>query len=406
MYDNGTATLDRPTLSTASVQSSGTEAIRLNLGGGDVDIPGFLTIDRKRGSEVYPLPQYDACSVDEIRASHVLEHFAIGEAEKVLAEWMRVLKPGGRIRLAVPDLEKWAQMLVNGEPGNYVAWLYGGQTDPSDFHKNGWNTEGLTQVMRSAGITAIEPWQSDVQDCASLPISCNLQGVKAIPVKRSLGCFMSTPRLVMKHNYLCVIDTVLKRNVSLRDYGGAYWHHGMERLMRENWDDYEWFLTVDYDTVYKPETLDRLSIVFEQNPDIDALAALQMKRENTGLLANLDANSNDLLKEAIPAQSAHFGFTLFRAESVKRFAAWCKARGEPMMLEKCSPDFDWGEKRIDADINFWLRWKEAGFKLCITPRISVGHLEELAVWPGEDFKAIYQPMNEFQKHGAPVNARR
>lgn len=396
--------------STVSLQGDGAahapSPIRLNLGGGDQPLPGFTTIDRKLGTEVYPLTGYADNSVDEIRASHILEHFSIKESNLVLTEWVRVLRPGGMIRIAVPDIGVMAQKLADGEPGRYIEWLYGGQTDDNDFHKNGWNRAGLEVLMKSAGLGCIEPWASTIQDCASMPISCNLQGVKPIQVKRSVGALMSTPRLVMKHNYLCVVDTIIKRNLSLRDFGGAYWHHGIERMMRDNWDDYEWLLTIDYDTVFRPETLDRLSVIFELNPQIDALAALQMKRENTGILANLDATYEDMMRDTVRSKSAHFGFTLFRSDSIKRFAEWCKARGEPMMLEKPSKDCDWGDERVDADINFWHRWNEAGMNLSITPRISVGHLEELAVWPDENLKPIYQPMHDFQKQGAPIGARR
>jgi predicted SAM-dependent methyltransferase len=82
------------------------EEIKLNIGAGCVDIPGYTPIDRKLGTEAYPLPQYTDNSVDEIRASHILEHFPFAEVPNVLAEWVRALKPGGTIKIAVPDIAK------------------------------------------------------------------------------------------------------------------------------------------------------------------------------------------------------------------------------------------------------------------------------------------------------------
>jgi len=70
--------------------------IKLNIGAGSTVIEGFTPIDRKLGSEAYPLPFPDG-SVSEIRASHILEHFTFGEAQKAMAEWSRVLKPGGTL---------------------------------------------------------------------------------------------------------------------------------------------------------------------------------------------------------------------------------------------------------------------------------------------------------------------
>jgi len=44
-------------------------------------------------------------SVDFIYTSHFLEHFKKFEAEKIVKDCFRVLKPGGAIRITVPDLE-------------------------------------------------------------------------------------------------------------------------------------------------------------------------------------------------------------------------------------------------------------------------------------------------------------
>jgi SAM-dependent methyltransferase len=46
--------------------------------------------------------------VDTIYSSHMLEHLDRGEARAFLAECRRVLKPGGILRLAVPDLRNVA----------------------------------------------------------------------------------------------------------------------------------------------------------------------------------------------------------------------------------------------------------------------------------------------------------
>lgn len=382
------------------------ETIRLNLGAGKTPMEGYVNIDRKNGTEAYPLPYADN-SVDEVRASHILEHFPHGEQPAILKDWVRVLKPGGVLKIAVPDIRKVAEMLTKNEPGHYQQWLYGSQTDGNDYHKCGYEQYGLAMEMKAAGLICVERWVSTEQDCASLPISLNLQGVKSAKVERTLVALMSTPRLIHKHNYLSVINSVIKRGISFRDYGGAYWHQGVERLMRECWDEYEWILTIDYDTQFNADLLDRVAMIFEMHPEYDAIAPLQAKREATGLLAHMDIGKpEDLIKDVIPARAAHFGFTFFRSASVKKFAEWCKSRGEPMMLEKPSPDCDWGDDRIDADMNFWYRFKEAGFKLGVTPRVSVGHLEELGVWVGEDFKPVYQPVSQFNDSGPPLAARR
>ncbi|MGH2559454.1 MAG: class I SAM-dependent methyltransferase [Thermomicrobiales bacterium] len=50
-----------------------------------------------------PLPFADG-SIDYVYASHLLEHLSRHEARQLLHELLRVLKPGGIVRLLVPDL--------------------------------------------------------------------------------------------------------------------------------------------------------------------------------------------------------------------------------------------------------------------------------------------------------------
>ena len=89
--------------------------IRLNLGAGAVPIQGFTPIDRRTGAEVYPLA-YLVGSVDEIRASHVLEHFPQLKIAAVLLDWVAALKPGGKLTIAVPDFDKALELRKAGDP--------------------------------------------------------------------------------------------------------------------------------------------------------------------------------------------------------------------------------------------------------------------------------------------------
>lgn len=62
--------------------------------------PGVIAHDLRQG---IPLPDN---SCDAVYHSHVLEHLRPVEAEGLLRECFRVLKPGGILRVAVPDLER------------------------------------------------------------------------------------------------------------------------------------------------------------------------------------------------------------------------------------------------------------------------------------------------------------
>lgn len=93
----------------------------LNLGCGSTFVKGWTNIDFVSGSEhviahnlLKGIPFPDN-SFDLVYHSHVLEHFPKSEAPKFIAECYRVLKPGGIIRIAIPDLEQIAL--------NYIKYL-------------------------------------------------------------------------------------------------------------------------------------------------------------------------------------------------------------------------------------------------------------------------------------------
>lgn len=86
----------------------------LNLGCGTSFVPGWTNIDFVSYSEhvqAHDLRKgipYPDQSFDVVYHSHVLEHFTKENGEKFISECFRVLKPGGVIRIAVPDLEQIA----------------------------------------------------------------------------------------------------------------------------------------------------------------------------------------------------------------------------------------------------------------------------------------------------------
>lgn len=115
-------------------------AVRLNVGSGSKRIEGYLSCDfadNYSGNppdvvcDVRKLP-FDADSVDEILAVHILEHLYVWEAEATILEWKRVLKPGGKLIIEVPCLDKIINRFIKFEgapPINLGMWgLYG---DPS-----------------------------------------------------------------------------------------------------------------------------------------------------------------------------------------------------------------------------------------------------------------------------------
>jgi len=91
----------------------------LNLGCGARHHPDWVNVDFTSGSPDVlahdlktPLP-FPEGIFDAVYHSHVLEHLPRAAAPGFLAECRRVLRPGGVIRVAVPDLERIARTYLD-----------------------------------------------------------------------------------------------------------------------------------------------------------------------------------------------------------------------------------------------------------------------------------------------------
>ena len=94
---------------------------RLNWGSGTEPAPGWINSDVKQG------PGIDLCcdirdglplasgSVDYAVSVHALQELPLPDIVPVLRELRRVLRPGGALRLVLPDLEKAIEAYRRGE---------------------------------------------------------------------------------------------------------------------------------------------------------------------------------------------------------------------------------------------------------------------------------------------------
>lgn len=109
------------------------------------------------------LSQFSDNTFIEIYASHVVEHLDyIGELENTLKEWNRVLVPGGKLFISVPDLDVLAGLILekNRLTGNdrffVMRMIFGGHVDIYDYHVTGLNAEFLTAFLNDAGYINIK----------------------------------------------------------------------------------------------------------------------------------------------------------------------------------------------------------------------------------------------------------
>jgi SAM-dependent methyltransferase len=172
-----------------------------HLGCGGLILPGFVNVDSRPLSHIHYLAQvqclpfFDDGSVDVVYVVHCLEHLPFDDTVKALKEWHRVLKTGGMLYVATPDLDRILD--VYNKSGRSIPLiqqvLMGGQTYPENFHYAVFNEPYLAGLLGRVGFVDVARWEDaralgfEITDCSSatlpsedghLSISLNLMAMK------------------------------------------------------------------------------------------------------------------------------------------------------------------------------------------------------------------------------------
>lgn len=173
----------------------------VHLGCGPINHPAFINVDAIPLPHVHyvgsiaRLPMFGDDTVDLLYASHCLEHISYHKTREVLAEWYRVLKPGGVLRVSVPDLDRLIEIYeaAGRDASSVIGQLYGGHDSPYNVHMTIFNRTGLQRLMTNVGFEDCRVWSphgdhlSDLSDFASYtkrigevdyPVSLNLEAAK------------------------------------------------------------------------------------------------------------------------------------------------------------------------------------------------------------------------------------
>lgn len=155
--------------------------LKIHIGAGGNPLPDWVNIDSWPAElsldVTWGLPFGDGAA-DYVFMSHMLEHlFYPDDALSVLREVERVLAPGGRIRVIVPDVEKCLKAYVEEDEKFFEgrkdtwSWWEDSQTRLEDFlayagagprpssfldsHKFGYDFETLAHLLREAGFESV-----------------------------------------------------------------------------------------------------------------------------------------------------------------------------------------------------------------------------------------------------------
>lgn len=157
----------------------------VHIGCGDISSPEFVNVDAQPYPHVHfvrnditDLSMFADGSVDLIYMCHVLEHVHRREIFDVLAEFRRVLKPGGVLRISVPDFDRLIAMYqdIGRDPDGIIAPLLGSHANEYDVHYWVFTERSLSRILTQAGFSAVRPWNPGqcehhaFEDWASRPI--------------------------------------------------------------------------------------------------------------------------------------------------------------------------------------------------------------------------------------------
>ena len=123
----------------------------VHIDGGDYDHLDYTDITKL---------EFKDNTIDLIYASHVIEYFDREEVIPLLQEWFRVLKPGSKLRIAVPDFEAMVKLYL--EEGynleSFLGPLYGKMPmgDETIYHKTTYDFFSLEKGLLSIGFTSVD----------------------------------------------------------------------------------------------------------------------------------------------------------------------------------------------------------------------------------------------------------
>ncbi len=179
-FSSNNAIFNKPTASAANNQKSQTpthsEGVELNhnnINGLKLHIGGRTTKKDWQILNIFPgegvdyvgdikdLSGFSTNICSEIYASHVLEHVSQRDILATLKDLQRILKPGGKLMISVPDLDILCRHFIDpklnaNQRFHVMRMIFGGQTNEHDFHYIGLNFDFLRSYLKKAGFAGIK----------------------------------------------------------------------------------------------------------------------------------------------------------------------------------------------------------------------------------------------------------
>ena len=155
--------------------------VKLHLGCGEKIIPDFINIDIRKlpgvdiVDDISNLNKFNKNSVDLIYSSHFFEHLFKDDAVALLKSCFRALKPGGLIRVSIPDLYYAISLYGAGKKNEMLNdyFFVEGKGSYLARHKYMYDFDLFKEALEEAGfskITRCEFQQGDMHELKNLDI--------------------------------------------------------------------------------------------------------------------------------------------------------------------------------------------------------------------------------------------
>lgn len=189
---------------------------------------------------------------------------------------------------------------------------------------------------------------------------------------------MTCPRYVANWPQNLIRSAFNNQGISILNSGGVFYGQCMQNMLEQVYaQGIDIAISVDSDSLFTPKQLETIIQNCVNNPEIDALAALQCRRGMANPILSVDTASKvgepiqiQFEGKPLKVKTAHFGLTVIKLAKLKDVP-------KPWFFSQPGEDGSWGDDHIDDDIWFWKQWEKAGNSLYVDSSVSIGHLEEL-----------------------------
>lgn len=132
--------------------------MKLEIGSGITPRGGYVHLDIRDNlpfidvqGDMCQLP-FSVASFTEVLIVQTLEHLELCDHQRVFAEFYRVIKPGGKLKICVPDMDWLCRQVLNRSEvyTTLLSWFFGGYSDPDIpemHHRSGFNEIYMRQCL-------------------------------------------------------------------------------------------------------------------------------------------------------------------------------------------------------------------------------------------------------------------